>query len=69
MTIRQLHELTPADQEIYIGWDGSAQRLNRKDALQLDAFGAYVIANIIAMAENKIEADLKGQPVKEVNTL
>ncbi len=65
MTIKQLHEITNADQKIYIGWDGSIRELDRDDILELHAYGAYTIARIAALAENKIEAVLLAQPVKE----
>lgn len=65
MTIRQLHELTPADQKIYIGWNGSIQELDRGNALELHAYGLYSIDKIVAISEDKLEADLLAQPVKE----
>ena len=66
MTIKQLHEITPADHKIYIGWNGITRELDRFDWLAMNAYGAYSIAGIYALAENKIEADLAAQPVKEV---
>lgn len=65
MTVKQLNELTPADQKIYIGWNGLAQELNRENELELHAFGSYQIAKIYAIKEDAIEADLLAQPVKE----
>lgn len=65
MTIRQLHELTPTNQKIFIGWDGSTQQLNRSNPLELTAYGDFSIAKIIAISEYTIEADLLSQPVKE----
>ena len=65
MTIKQLHELTPANQKIYIGWDGSIQELDRENAIELHAYGPYLISKLSALAENKIEAVLMFQPVKE----
>ena len=65
MTIRQLHNITDEETRIYIGWDGGTSELNRKNPLELDAYGQYKIGRILAMAENKIEADLLAQPVKE----
>ena len=37
MTIRQLHDMTPADQKIYIGWQGITQELDRSNTLELHA--------------------------------
>jgi len=65
MTIKQLHELTPSDQKLYIGWNGFTQELNRKNALELHAYGNYSISKIMAVSEDTIEADLLAQPVKE----
>ena len=65
MTIKQLHDLTPADQKIFIGWNGVTQELNRNSYLELHAFGNYSISKIIAIDEDRIEADLAAQPVKE----
>ena len=66
MTIKQLHEITPADHKIYIGWNGITQELERSNWLEMNAYGAYSIAKVYALGENKIEADLAAQPVKEV---
>ena len=65
MTIKQLHEITPADHKIYIGWNGTTRELDRGSGLELSAYGAYSISSIYTMGENKIEADLAAQPVKE----
>ena len=65
MTIKQLHDMTPDDQKILVGWQGITQELDRKNALELDAYGRYSIAKIIAFSEDVIEADLLAQPVKE----
>ena len=65
MTIKQLHELTPADQKILIAWQGMTQTLNRDNPLDLDAYGRYSIEKIVAIAEDKIVAELLAQPVKE----
>ena len=65
MTIKNLIELTPADQKIYIGWNGITQELDRGNALDIHAFGPYQIAKIYAIKEDMIEADLLAQPVKE----
>lgn len=65
MTIKQLHDMTPADQKIYIGWQGITQELDRNNALELHAFGNYSICKIMAISEDKLEADLAAQPVKE----
>ena len=66
MTIRQLHDMTPADQKIYIGWQGITQELDRNNALEIHAYGSYSIYKIMAIAEDKIEADLAAHPAKEV---
>lgn len=65
MTLAQLNALAPADQKIFIGWDGSLQEFDRNNALELHAYGLYSVGRIIAFDENKIEADLLAQPVKE----
>lgn len=65
MTIKQLHELTPADQKIYIGWNGITQELNRRNELDLHAYGLYQVARIYALKEDVLEADLLAKPVKE----
>lgn len=66
MTIKQLHDMTPADQKIYIGWGGTLQELDRNNALELHAYGPYTVGKIMALDDNKLEADLLAQPVKEV---
>lgn len=65
MTIKTLHELTPAEQKIYIGWNGTIQELDRGNALELHVFGPYQIAKIYAIKDDALEADLLAQPVKE----
>ena len=65
MTIKHLHELTPADHKIFIGWDGAIRELDRGNALEMNAYGAFTIARICVIGENKLEADLLAQPVKE----
>ena len=65
MTIKQLHDIVPADQKIYIGWNGTIREFERDNALEMNAFGSYSIASIFALDENKIEADLMAQPVRE----
>lgn len=65
MTVKQLHEIAPTNQKIYIGWNGSIQELDRMNMLELHAYGNYQIAKILAIEENEIEADLQAQPVKE----
>jgi hypothetical protein len=65
MTIKQLHDMTPADQKIYIGWNGFTQELDRNNYLEMHAYGNYSVSKIMAIAADKIEADLLAQPVKE----
>lgn len=68
MTIKQLHEIMSTDQELYIGHDASLQKLNRENPLEMQAYGNYLVAEISAIDENKIEAELLIQFAKECNT-
>jgi len=65
MTIRELHETTPATQKFYICEDGIVSPLNRDSVLALAAYGDYVIATIEGRAENELEITIKTQPVKK----
>lgn len=59
MTIKQLHEITPAKTIIYVGMAGNCHILERDNPVDLEVYGRYVIARITAAAENEIEADVK----------
>ena len=65
MTIKQLHEITMANHKIFIGWNGMIQELDRNSALEMSAYGNFIISKICVLGEDKIEADLLAQPVKE----
>lgn len=65
MTLAQLNALAPADQKILVGWQGMTQTLDRGNPLELHAYGAYLVAKIMAVSEDILEADLLAQPVKE----
>jgi hypothetical protein len=65
MTIKELHEATPATQELYISENGSVSPLDRNSVLTLSAYGDLVIAAIEARGHDQIEITVKMQPVKE----
>lgn len=65
MTIKALHDMTPADHKILVGWQGNTQELDRNNALEMDAYGRYTVARIYAIDTDIIEADLLARPVKE----
>lgn len=64
MTIKELLNITPANTDILIAYNGDAKKLDRNNAFELDAFGPYVIEKITAAAENALEADIMVRPVR-----
>ena len=59
MTIKQLHEITPAKTVIFIGMGGNCHILERDNPVDIEVYGRYIIGKIKAAGENEIEADIK----------
>lgn len=65
MTIKDLHDMTPPATTIYVGVGGNCRPLDRRDPVDLAAYGQYVIGEIIAAGENEIEVYIKTVLLKE----
>lgn len=66
MTIKQLLEIAPATQELWVlNGRGCVFELNRHDPLTLAAFSDFVIETIEARDVDEFEITLKLAPVKE----
>lgn len=59
MTVKQLHEITPAQTFIYIITGEKCHELERENQFDVDVYGRYVIAQIKAINSNEIEATIK----------
>lgn len=66
MTVKQLLDVMPSNQEIHIlNTCNCFIALDRDDPVMLSAFGSFVISKVEAADENKIEVALKLVPMKE----
>lgn len=65
MTVRDAVGVLKRANKIILGWDGNAVPLNRNDFLQMDAFGKYVVSEILSVGEDCYELDIAVRPVVE----
>lgn len=65
MTVRDAVAVLKKANKIVLGWDGNAVPLNKDDFLQMDAYGKYVVSEIMACGEDCYELDIAMRPVKE----
>lgn len=59
MTVKQLHEMTPAQTYIYIVTGEKVHELERENQFDVDVYGRYVIAQIKAIGPDEIEIKIK----------
>jgi len=64
MTVKELCNLIPEDHKTKLVLNGNGFNFPHKDPFQIDAFGNYEIQTIYAVDENKIEIEIKMQPVR-----
>lgn len=65
MTVREIVGVLKRAKQITLGWDGNAIPLNKNDFLQMDAYGNYVVAEVVATERDCYELDLAVRLVKE----
>ena len=66
MTVKQLLDVMPSNQEVHIlNACNYFIALDRDDPVMLSAFESFVISKVEAADENKIEVALKLVPMKE----
>ena len=59
MTVKQLHEMTPAQTFIFIITGEKCHELERENQFDVDVYGRYVISQIKAICKNEIEVNIK----------
>ena len=64
ITLNMLVPLLKDAKEIYIDWNGLLKPFDPADALDVDAYGLYVIDRIISMAGCRYELRIAFTPVK-----
>lgn len=62
MTIRELHDITGESTTIYIIWNGQIRELDRRDVLDISAYGKYLIDEIQAINHQELAARIKAIP-------
>ena len=62
MTVKQLHDITGSNTEIFISWDGSIYKLDRENSLFMEAYGRFTVARINPISETALEAIIKAIP-------
>lgn len=62
MTIRELHDITGETTTIYIIWNGQIRELDRRDVLDISAYGKYLIDEIQAINHQELAARIKAIP-------
>ena len=62
MAIRELHDITDSNTTIYILWNGQVKELNRRNVLDMSAYGRYLIDEIQAIEHKEIAARIKAIP-------
>lgn len=66
MTVKQLLEITPATQEIWVlNCKGCVFEIDRREPIAVAAYADFVIASIEARNTDEFEVTLKLAPVKE----
>ena len=64
ISVRDIVALLPDTKEICLVWDGSVVQRSPFSALDMDAYGDYVVGSICPGEEKSIEIVLAAQPVK-----
>lgn len=66
MTVKQLHDIMPIGEKMFISWNGLARELDRENSMEILAYGDYLISQLFALSENAVEVELMAKPVKAV---
>lgn len=64
VTVKDVLALLPNTKDIYLVWDGSVFQHSPFTALELDAYGDYMVGSICPTEEGGVEIVLAAQPVK-----
>lgn len=64
ITVKDAVALIRERDEIFLGWNGLLVPFNQTCALDMDAYGDYLVSGIRANGENAIELDLLAVPTK-----
>lgn len=65
MTVKEAVAVLKRAQRIDIAWDGNSFTLETNNRLQMDAYGKYVVDEILAVGDDWYELDIAMRPVKE----
>lgn len=69
-TVKTLTCLLKDAKEINIVWNGLCRKYDPEDALDVDAFGSYVVDQIVCISKHAYELRIACHPVKyEVNKI
>lgn len=64
MTVKEIVSTIRDAKAIYIAWSGCVRQINPNDTLDMDAYGNYVVGEVLAVAENEFEIGIACRPVK-----
>lgn len=64
VTVKDVLALLPTVDKIYLVWDGSVFQHSPFTALELDAYGDYMVGSICPTEEGGVEIVLAAQPIK-----
>lgn len=64
ITVKMLLPLLKSAKEIYLDWNGMCKKFDPDDALDLDAFGSYVVDRITHVTDNTYELRIAFLPIK-----
>lgn len=62
MTVKELHDVTGHNTNIFLLWDGNMRELNRGNVLDMSAYGNYIIDEIQSIDRHEIMARIKAIP-------
>ena len=65
MTVQEAAMVLKTAKSIMLGYGGNAVRFDKNDFLLLDAYGKYLIDEIICIADGEYELNIVMVPVKE----
>lgn len=64
ITVKMLLPLLKNAKEIFLDWNGLTRKIDPDDALDLDAFGPYVVDRILNVSTSVYELRIALLPVK-----
>lgn len=64
VTVREALRLIPRMKEARLCWDGIVHRIDINDPLMLEAFGDYLVQEIVPCGNGEFEFNLAMRPIK-----